>query len=143
MAKKESLETFAKNFSKFDDIVETEIIRMWNEETAEVLRKSQEKAPVRVGDLQGSGRFIRAKETPTGIESFVEFKVPYASVINDGERNGKPISLKPVGHSYFKSGKQAKRQKGEVGFLSKAVDEGDSEFVRITSLAVENGFNKI
>ena len=143
MAQKETVKQFSKNWNKFDDLVESALLSDWNKETVEVLNVSSKKVPVRIGDLQGSGKSIFAKITSKGIESSVKYTAPYAMAIEEGIIKGTKIKLRPVGHSFRADGTQSKRVKGQTHFLRDAVKEGESEFIKITSDAVSKGWRQI
>lgn len=136
MAKKESLETFAKNLHRFNDIILNNVLKTWQNYTFGVLGTAQENVPILTGFLLRSGSQKKAVTTAKGIESQVVFTMPYARRIESGEG----IELKPKGYKYPHA---TKERKGRTGFLSFAVEKEADPLMIDLKKDIGNAFNKI
>ena len=119
MARRETLEQFARNLDKFSPLIVKRIIRDWQNYTEESFSDSQNKVPILSGDLLRSGSWKKATITPRGIESRIIYTMPYARVIEEGVRDGKPIKLKPTGYKYPN---ETKAREGQFDYLGSSVD---------------------
>lgn len=141
MALRETVPEFQKAFQKFPEIIERELLNPWNIETQHTLSDAQERAPIASGRLVGSGARIGAKITRQGIISFLTFRVPYASKLND-KRSG--IRLKEAGEISYRTPTVVRKQrKGELGYLDNAVIESEPEFQRVIDNAISRAWDII
>ncbi len=133
MAKKETLEQFAKNLPKLPDRVQKLSLMSWNRNTLLAEGRTKDKAPMTIGNLVRSIAHLQARITKDGLESFLFAKVPYAKMLETGlDAKGDPITLKNEGEPsvYIKgSGWRVKQKKGEIGYMGKAVDETSDLFL--------------
>lgn len=129
MATTETLSTFIRNLPSFSNAVKAGFLNSWNKNTQYTLAESNKKIPVASGNLLRSGDALEAKLTSNGIVSSIVYKVPYAQGLNDVNSG---LKLKEAGElSYLTPGgtKVNKRQKGELGYLDKAIKETANQFV--------------
>lgn len=138
MGKKYTVEEFTRWLHKFPARIQAEALKAWDRQTMDIQGDAAQRTPLVSGDLQGSGRNIKAKVTPHGILSYIVFGMPYASVIESGMRNGKPIHLRPVGYQY----KHHKKDRlGEIGFLTKAGKAGHQGLVDTMEAVIDKVWN--
>lgn len=122
-----TLKDFARNLNKFSPLIVQRIVRDWQNYTEESFAESQSKVPILTGDLARSGMFKKAAITPRGIESRIIYTMPYAVVIESGERDGKPITLRPAGYEYPHA---TKAREGQFQYLSSSVKANEPEAIR-------------
>ncbi len=113
MAKRETLEQFAKNLHKFSPLIQQRILKNWQTYTGETFAQSQDEFPILTGALLRSGSVRNAKITSNGIESSIVYNLPYAQRIHDGDEEGN-LELKPVGFRYSHA---TKAREGEFLYL--------------------------
>ena len=140
MAKRETLKQFANNLPKFGPLVTKRILKNWQVFTEESFAGSQEKVPILTGALQRSGAIKTAKITAKGIESTITYNLPYAQVIESGERNGRPITLKPKGFQYPNAVKQ---REGQFKFLESAVEDDTPNVIKDIKKSISQAFQII
>jgi hypothetical protein len=140
MAKKETLEQFANNLHKFSPLIVKAVLKDWQNYTEESFADSQEKVPILTGDLLRSGNFKKATITPKGIESKIVYTMPYAQVIESGERNGKPIELKPQGFEYSHA---TKARQGQTKYLSSSVEDNTPNVIKDIMDSIGKAWDKI
>jgi len=126
-----TLEDFIKNLNSMHFGIQELALKEWDEDTLIVQGKARENAPMTIGRLVRSIQNIKAKITKKGLESYIVAKVPYAKMLEIGERNGKRIRLKAPGElSYYLKGKKRfKKKKGQIGYISKAIDDTEDLFI--------------
>lgn len=117
MGKKYTVQEFSQWLHRFPQRIQSAAMRAWDVQTQEVLDDAKERTPLVSGDLERSGAALNARVTRGGIVSAIVFRAPYAKDIETGERNGKKLTLKPVGYKYPH---RTKARLGEFGFLSNA-----------------------
>ena len=129
---KKTIPGFTKSLRRMPELLQNEIIKSWNQNTIQTLDDAKQNAPVASGDLEGSGKFLKAKFTPNGIESQIIFSMPYAAKLNTGKlKNGKKIRLVKAGETSQRlKGVTIKKQRtGKLGYLNKAVQKNGQFFV--------------
>jgi hypothetical protein len=126
---KAKLSDFVKALPRFPKKVRADFLNSWNKNTLFTLAEANKKVPVASGELQRSGVALKAEITPKGIVSYIEYKQPYASKLNDVNSG---LKLKDAGQlSYTVKGTRVnKRQKGELGYLSKAIKQEADNFMK-------------
>jgi hypothetical protein len=132
ISKRKTIAGFSDGLKRMPELLKNEIIKSWNQNTIQTLDDAKQNAPVATGDLEGSGKFLKAVFTPNGIESQIIFSQPYAARINLGKtKSGKKIRLKKPGEvSQRLEGITIKKQRtGKIGFLNKAVEKNGPFFV--------------
>ena len=136
------LSAFIKALPKFSKGVQAEFLNSWNKNTKFTLAEANKKVPVAAGELQRSGKALKAEITPTGIKSYIEYTQPYAERLNDTDSG---VTLKEVGKlSYYSGGARVnKRQKGELGYLNKAVDQEADNFVNDLMKMIDKEWNQL
>ncbi len=150
MPSKETIQQFNENFKNASGVIQSLILNAWSGQTVVVKGSAKDIAPqTTLQALSKSIDAIKAKITDTGVTSYVVAKVPYAVVIEAGERDGKPIKLKPIGAvSYYvgkgKSRKAIKKiRQGVTGFLSKAARKEWPGFMEITKNTISKAWEKL
>ena len=141
MPSKETLEAFVQNLPKMSPVVQGLALRTWERNTRLTLSEAIKRAPVASGELIRSGGTRKATITPNGIESYIEFLQPYASKLNDNDGD---FRLKEVGEiSYYTPQVIKKKQKGEKGFLTNAIEQYDDKFADDVLKAISVAWSKV
>lgn len=125
--------------------VNREAFRKWNALTLGALGEAQSRVPGASGTLEGSGTTLKADLNRNKLQSAIIFKVPYAKRINDKKyrrKDGRKMQLKPVGEISYRVGKtiQTKYRKGEIGFLSNAINAFKPLFSKAAQDSVSKSF---
>ena len=132
-----------KQYQKSLDTLSARVLKAiqarWTIQTVQALDDAKEKAPFASGDLIRSGSFKKASISRRGIESRIVFTAPYASRLNDPKSG---LRLKNKGEvSYRIAGKDViKVRKGELGYLDKAVDENEPNFLNLVKKSVNESW---
>lgn len=138
MARRESLSVFIKNFKNYGIDVQKSFLKQFNIRTIDVLGLAQSRTPVVTGDLEGSGSYIKARVTNTGIRSAIVFKMPYANKIENGD-----VNLAPEGTVYnTKKGKKTKRRLGQTKYASSAIEDKSDDFLNALENVIDMEFNR-
>jgi hypothetical protein len=134
MAQKESLETFFKNWHKFDDKIIRQAVGGWNANTLITMGRAQFYAPVDKGTLQGSARRVNAKITNQGIQSSFIFGVPYAFRLERGINpvTGKRLNIKTIVNPNARS-----------KYAETAVNENERDFIDDVKKAISRAWRQI
>lgn len=139
MAQKYTPEQFIKWLHTFPANIQNYTKLVWNQQTEEIKGDAQQRTPLVTGNLQDSAAVTKAVIGKNGITSNIIFRAPYAINIETGQRNGKSISLRPVGYKYPHN---TKSRLGEIGFLSNAAKDGADGLVEAVKDAIDKAWNK-
>jgi len=149
MAKRETIQQFTINLTKFDNEIRKAVIDGWNQATVVAVNKAKVYAPLEIGTLQGSGQAIRAKITPRGITSAFGFFVigktvkkgdktykisyPYPKDLENGERpSGKKLNIS-----------KEFNKKAQSHYSERGAKESESIFLRVTNKAISKAYDRI
>jgi len=114
-----TVEQFAKGLHRMSDRSQSIMMRLWDVQTRDTNSLAQKMIPIASGALMRANEWLRARVTPTGVESFIVNNMPYAERIHDDPT----IRLKNKGEvSYRRAGGIIKKQrKGSQKWVPRAI----------------------
>jgi hypothetical protein len=147
MAKRETVKEFVNNLKNMPQTIIKLVLTKWNQVTLETTGVAKELAPQSNNQRLTNSMTptIKAKLTKTGLKSALIARVPYAGVLEKGERKGKKLNYKSAGEiSYYEQGKKIyKLKKGGAKFMERAVDRKEDDFMQAIMKVIDIAWVKI